>query len=71
MRALVVLDGDPLGTGAWLAALATTCDIVIAADGGAARLHTAGGWRLAAVNLSGHSADAAVPLSCAHGDSDC
>lgn len=42
MRALVVLDGDPLGTAAWLAALATACDIVIAADGGAARLDHAG-----------------------------
>ncbi|MEP7003058.1 MAG: thiamine diphosphokinase [Chloroflexota bacterium] len=42
MRALVVLDGDPLGSDAWLAALATGCDTVIAADGGAAHLDRAG-----------------------------
>ncbi|HEY8806243.1 MAG TPA: thiamine diphosphokinase [Candidatus Limnocylindria bacterium] len=42
MRALVVLDGDPLGSEAWLAGLATDADIVIAADGGATRLGTAG-----------------------------
>ena len=38
MRALVVLDGDPLGSDAWLAGIATRSDVVIAADGGAARL---------------------------------
>ena len=42
MRALVVLNGDPLGTDGWLADLAARSDIVIAADGGAARLHHAG-----------------------------
>lgn len=42
MRALVVLDGDPLGSDAWLAALAARSDVVIAADGGAARLDRAG-----------------------------
>ena len=42
MRALVVLDGDPRGSDAWLAALATRSDVVIAADGGAARLDRAG-----------------------------
>jgi thiamine pyrophosphokinase len=42
MRALVVLDGDPLGSDAWLARLAKRSDVVIAADGGAARLGTAG-----------------------------
>ena len=38
MRALVVLDGDLLGTDAWLAALAEGCEVVAAADGGADRL---------------------------------
>ncbi len=42
MRALVVFDGDPLGSDAWLAALATGSDTVIAADGGAAHLDRAG-----------------------------
>ncbi|MEA2660881.1 MAG: thiamine pyrophosphokinae [Chloroflexota bacterium] len=42
MRALVVLDGDPLGGEAWLAGLAEHADVVIAADGGATRLGTAG-----------------------------
>ena len=42
MRALVVLNGDPLGTDGWLADLAARSDIVIAADGGAVRLHHAG-----------------------------
>ena len=42
MRALVVLNGDPLGSDVWLAGLATKSDVVIAADGGAARLHRAG-----------------------------
>jgi thiamine pyrophosphokinase len=42
MRALVVLDGDPLGSDAWLAALAKNSDVVIAADGGAAHLDHAG-----------------------------
>jgi thiamine pyrophosphokinase len=42
MRALVVLDGDPLGTDAWLAKLAAGADVVIAADGGANRLGKAG-----------------------------
>ncbi|HEX9496426.1 MAG TPA: thiamine diphosphokinase [Candidatus Limnocylindria bacterium] len=42
MRALVVLDGDPLGSDAWLDALATHADIVVAADGGALRLGRAG-----------------------------
>ncbi len=42
MRALVVLNGDPLGSEAWLAGLAARCDVVIAADGGAARLDRAG-----------------------------
>jgi len=42
MRALIVLGGDPLGSEAWLAALAARCDVVIAADGGAAGLDRAG-----------------------------
>lgn len=42
MRALVVLNGDPLGSDGWLADLAARSDIVIAADGGAVRLHHAG-----------------------------
>ena len=42
MRALVVLNGDPLGGDAWLAGLAAHSDVVIAADGGAARLDRAG-----------------------------
>jgi thiamine pyrophosphokinase len=42
MRALVVLDGDPLGSDAWLAGLARSSDTVIAADGGATRLDHAG-----------------------------
>ncbi|HAF09592.1 MAG TPA: thiamine diphosphokinase [Chloroflexi bacterium] len=42
MRALVVLDGDPLGSDAWLAGLAKHADVVIAADGGAMRLSTSG-----------------------------
>jgi len=42
MRALVVLDGDPLGSDAWLAGLAKSADLVIAADGGANRLPKAG-----------------------------
>src|SRR5437762_1641340 len=42
MRALVVLDGDPLGTDTWLAGLAKNADVVIAADGGANRLAKAG-----------------------------
>jgi thiamine pyrophosphokinase len=42
MRALVVLDGDPLGSDAWLADIAKRSDVVIAADGGATRLGKAG-----------------------------
>ena len=42
MRALVVLNGDPLGSDVWLTGLANASDIVIAADGGAGRLHQAG-----------------------------
>lgn len=42
MRALVVLDGDLLGSRAWLAALAQGSAVVIAADGGATRLDRAG-----------------------------
>jgi thiamine pyrophosphokinase len=42
VRALVVLDGDPLGSAAWLAGLAKVADVVIAADGGASRLGTTG-----------------------------
>ena len=42
MRALVVLDGDPLGGTAWLAKQAAQADVVIAADGGANRLAAAG-----------------------------
>jgi thiamine pyrophosphokinase len=42
MRALVILDGDPLGSDAWLAAQAKRADVVIAADGGATRLGSAG-----------------------------
>jgi thiamine pyrophosphokinase len=42
VRALVVLDGDPLGSTAWLAGLAKDADVVIAADGGANRLAKAG-----------------------------
>jgi thiamine pyrophosphokinase len=42
MRALVVLDGDPLGSDTWLASLAKDADVVIAADGGATRLGRAG-----------------------------
>jgi thiamine pyrophosphokinase len=42
MRALVVLGGDPLGSDAWIAGLAARSDVVIAADGGAARLDRAG-----------------------------
>ena len=38
MRALVVLDGDVLGSDAWLAKLAKGADVVIAADGGATKL---------------------------------
>jgi thiamine pyrophosphokinase len=42
VRALVVLDGEPLGSDAWLAALAKGADVVIAADGGANRLPKTG-----------------------------
>ncbi|MDQ6859047.1 MAG: thiamine diphosphokinase [Chloroflexota bacterium] len=42
MRALVVLDGDPLGSNVWLAKQAAEADVVIAADGGANRLAAAG-----------------------------
>ena len=42
MRALVVLDGDLLGSDAWLDTLARSADVVIAADGGANRLAKAG-----------------------------
>lgn len=42
MRALVVLDGDLLGSDAWLNELARGADVVIAADGGANRLPKAG-----------------------------
>ena len=42
MRALVVLDGEPLGSEAWLAGLAKDADVVIGADGGALRLGAAG-----------------------------
>lgn len=42
MRALVVLDGDPLGSTTWLAGLAKNSDVVIAADGGALQLDKAG-----------------------------
>ena len=38
MRALVVLDGDLLGSDAWLEHLARSADVVIAADGGATKL---------------------------------
>jgi thiamine pyrophosphokinase len=38
VRALVVLDGDLLGSDAWLEQLARGADVVIAADGGAAKL---------------------------------
>jgi len=43
VRALVVLDGDLLGSDVWLAGLAARADVVIAADGGANKLATAGG----------------------------
>jgi thiamine pyrophosphokinase len=42
VRALVVLDGDLLGSDAWLAGLAKGADVVIAADGGAHRVLKAG-----------------------------
>jgi thiamine pyrophosphokinase len=42
VRALVVLDGDLLGSDAWLAGLAAQADVVIAADGGANKLAKAG-----------------------------
>jgi len=42
MRALVVLDGELLGSDAWLAGLAKAADVVIAADGGAMKLAKAG-----------------------------
>ena len=42
MRALVVLDGELLGSDSWLAGLAKTADVVIAADGGATKLSKAG-----------------------------
>jgi thiamine pyrophosphokinase len=42
VRALVVLDGDPLGSDTWLAGVAKHADVVIAADGGATRLAKAG-----------------------------
>src|SRR5258707_5220694 len=42
MRALVILDGDLLGSDAWLAGLAKGADVVIAADGGATKLAKAG-----------------------------
>lgn len=42
MRALVVLDGDPLGSDTWLSGLAKHSDIVIAADGGAVHLDGTG-----------------------------
>jgi thiamine pyrophosphokinase len=42
VRALVVLDGDTLGSDAWLAGLAKDADVVIAADGGANRLPKTG-----------------------------
>jgi len=42
VRALVVLDGDPLGSDAWLAKLAADSDVVIAADGGTNLLARAG-----------------------------
>jgi len=42
VRALVVLDGDPLGGDAWLAGLVKSADVVIAADGGAKRLPKGG-----------------------------
>lgn len=42
MRALVVLDGDLLGSDAWLTSVANDATVVIAADGGAARLDRAG-----------------------------
>lgn len=42
MRALVVLDGDTLGSDAWLAQLARGSEVVIAADGGANLLAKAG-----------------------------
>ena len=37
-----MLNGDPLGSDMWLAGLASSCDVLIAADGGAARLQQAG-----------------------------
>src|SRR5258708_16559917 len=42
MRALVVVDGDLLGSDTWLAGLAKDADVVIAADGGAMKLAKAG-----------------------------
>src|SRR5438477_5767713 len=42
MRALVVLAGGLRGSDAWLAGLAKTADVVIAADGGATKLARAG-----------------------------
>jgi len=59
MRALVILDGDLLGSDAWLAGLAKTADVVIAADGGAAKL-AKGGRRpdLVIGDMDGVAADA-------------
>jgi thiamine pyrophosphokinase len=57
VRALVVLDGDPLGSEAWLAGLAKVSDVVIAADGGAARLGAARRPDLVVGDLDSLSAD--------------
>jgi len=59
MRALVILDGDLLGSDAWLAGLAKTADVVIAADGGATKL-AKGGRRhdLVIGDMDGVAADA-------------
>src|SRR5438309_8661349 len=59
MRALVVLDGDLLGSDAWLAELAKGADVVIAADGGATKLPK-GGRRpdLVIGDMDGVTADA-------------
>src|SRR5260221_4535692 len=42
MRALVVLDGDRVGSTTWLGGLGKNSDVVIAADGGAVQLDKAG-----------------------------
>ncbi|HVR89373.1 MAG TPA: thiamine diphosphokinase [Candidatus Limnocylindria bacterium] len=42
MRALVVLNGDQRGSDRWLAAVAAASDLIVAADGAAAKLDRAG-----------------------------